>query len=466
MLTGSDISVDDVIVAEATSRASGVRGVIRLSGDRALAVVAAFSKARHELDQLAVASSTRAVVIPTHLVLPAPLGRVPATLLVWPGRRSYTRQPTVEIHTVGCTPILDAITSTACAAGARAARRGEFTLRALLAGRLDLTQAEAVLGVIEARSPQQLSTALSQLAGGLASPLAALREELLDLLSLVEAGLDFADEDLDLLSSDELTSRIEAVAAQVIALEDQLASRAVRTSRPRVLLAGRPNAGKSSLFNALAGYHAAIVADVAGTTRDYLTQTIRLGLLEIDLLDTAGLDETVPTTKLDALAQQVTISAAAEADLVLWCIDARRLGDPREAIPEVWKTLAPAVVIGTKCDLLSPAEMAQGRSQVDLLVSSAANEGLAQLRERIAQEVALDALSPAVASTAARSQHSLATARASLAEAAQIARSAIGADELVAAELRIAIDALGDIAGVTYTDDILDRVFSKFCIGK
>lgn len=464
MLTGTSISVDDVIVAQATAVGGAIRGVIRVSGNATLAVVARLLGDDDRLSPTSIAGSGRAFVHRAALQLGDHWPSVPATLLVWPARQSYTRQPTIEIHTIGSQPVLDAIAQAITTAGARAARPGEFTLRALLAGRLDLTQAEAVLGVIQARSEQQLTTALEQLAGGLATPLAHLRSELQDLLAMVEAGLDFADEDLELLSLGELQAQILAARIQVEALEQQLALRGIHAARPRVLLAGRPNAGKSSLFNALCGLRAAIVADVAGTTRDYLSQTVSLGSLEIELVDSAGLDACVSQSPIDALAQSFTLAVASEVDLILWCFDPTVEDSWASAMPSQWKSLAPVISVATKSDLLN--EPLTSHLDDTIAVSSTTLAGLDKLREAIAAAVSTELVSPAVASTAARSQQSLETARTSLEEARIIAAEQIGADELIAAELRVALDALGEIAGTTYTDDILDRVFSKFCIGK
>ena len=214
---------------------------------------------------------------------------VPCAIYVWPNARSYTRQPIVEIHTLGSQPVLQAALRTVCRCGARLAQPGEFTLRAFLAGRLDLTQAEAVLGVIDARSGQERDVALSQLAGGLAGPLGQLRDALVDLLAHVEAGLDFVDEDIEFISRDQLRRQIAAAHAQVHDLAERTTRRATLRDTVRAVLVGQPNAGKSSLFNALLNRPAALVSPVAGTTRDFLTGQLELDGACIELIDTAGL---------------------------------------------------------------------------------------------------------------------------------------------------------------------------------
>jgi len=214
---------------------------------------------------------------------------LPCDAYVWRDGQSYTGQPIVEVHTIGSPPLLQIVLRALCATGARLAGPGEFTLRAFLAGRIDLTQAEAVLAVIDAHDPQDLNVALGQLAGGLARPLHRLREALLDLLAHVEAGFDFADEELPFIEREELDRQLGAANDEVAAIVRQLALRGEPIDMARAVLVGRPNAGKSSLFNALAGDHAALVSEHPGTTRDYLVAELDLDGLKCRLIDTAGL---------------------------------------------------------------------------------------------------------------------------------------------------------------------------------
>jgi tRNA modification GTPase len=383
------------------------------------------------------------------------LGPVPARAYLWPTSRSYTRQPSAELHLPASPPILEAALAAVCAAGARLARPGEFTLRAFLAGRLDLTQAEAVLGVIEAGSRQELAAALSQLAGGLARPLVQLRETLLDLLAHLEAGLDFVDEDIEFITPAELTAQLDSALAQVETIARRLAGRGEAGELPKVVLAGPPNAGKSSLLNALAGAPAAIVSPLAGTTRDFVARRVRLGDRECLLIDTAGLAEDAPDGELSHLAAEAASEQLRGADLVLLCREALKPETPScsEAFqPE-------ALLVWTKCDLLSPGD---SPPRGGLPTSSRTGQGLADLRSAIWARLATGT---AVASTAARCRESLRLAAAALARASAAARSG-GGQELVAAEVRLALEELGQVVGAVYTEDLLDRVFSRFCIGK
>ncbi|MFH5806521.1 tRNA modification GTPase [Alienimonas sp. DA493] len=372
---------------------------------------------------------------------PAP---VPAAALVWPTDRSYTGQPSAELHLPGSPPVVEATLAALHAAGFRPAGPGEFTLRAFLAGRIGLTEAEAVLGVVDAADPEELHTALNQLSGGVSNRLAPVRSDLMDLLADLEAGLDFAEEDVSFIEPDVLRERIEAGRSAIAALAADAAGRSVSTTAPRVVLAGPPNAGKSSLFNALCGRPAALVSPTAGTTRDAVSETIRLGEATVELIDTAG--EEAAGDDLSAAAQARRAETLSTADLMLHCVP------PGGAVPE-----EAGLVIYTKADLR--AEEPDGPC-----VSAATGAGLAELKTALA--AALERAEPRrhlTGATAARGGAALNEAAAALEAAA--ATVELG-DELVAAELRTAIDALGEVLGVVYHDDLLGRIFGRFCIGK
>ncbi len=283
---------NDTIAAVASAPGGAARAIVRISGPRVADVLSPVFRAEDPAS-LATATGPRrwagVLVGPTaqhaELVLPG-------HLYFWPGTRSYTRQPLAEWHMLGSPPLVAAALCAVCAAGARQAQPGEFTLRAFLAGRLDLTQAEAVLGVIDANGPRDLQLALAQLAGGLAAPLHGLRSQLLDLLAHLEAGLDFVEEDIEFISAESLRAQLQSAAEQVDLLLSRLDQRMSAGEAPRVVLVGRPNVGKSSLFNALCGGPAALVADLPGTTRDFVRGMIDLGGVRCELIDTAGVDDT------------------------------------------------------------------------------------------------------------------------------------------------------------------------------
>ncbi|MEO0531556.1 MAG: GTPase, partial [Planctomycetota bacterium] len=313
---------EDTIVAIATAHGAGRRGVVRVSGPDAVAIVASLYD-----EPIAVSAPRRLAGAHLRVSLGGEHRSLPADLFVWPDRRSYTQQPSVEIHTIGSPPLLEALVKACRESGARLAEPGEFTLRAFLAGRLDLTQAEAVLGVIDARDRDHLGPALEQLAGGLSTPLHHLRAELLGLLADLEAGLDFVEEaDVRFVEPEELRNRLAEAADLVAATARQMTERDTASCLPRVALVGAPNVGKSRLFNALverfgidASPTEALVADVAGVTRDLLVAVVRLGESQLELIDTAGDDESASIDAIDAVARGNVESVRRDADLLVDC---------------------------------------------------------------------------------------------------------------------------------------------------
>lgn len=401
-------------------------------------------------------------VIPVTLDLGSPLGGVEGDLYFWPTSRSYTRQPSAELHLPGAGPILDAALESFCAHGARLAEPGEFTLRAFLAGRIDLTQAEAVLGVIDSLDSRQLSGALQQLAGGVSEPLHRVRNELLELLAHLEAGLDFVEEEIEFISSTDLCEQLGRIADAVEGIAGQLGERDRSVQRARVVLVGATNVGKSTLYNRMAGDGRALVSPQAGTTRDYLTAIADLAGLDVELVDTAGVDAD-SHGPIDELARQLAEQQHAAAELQLFCLDASRPLAAWER--ELLDRPAPdRLLVHTKCDLASAP---QSESTLGIRTSATTGNGIPELKRAIRAHLADNRSDrPAmVASTADRCRDSLRRCGERLRAAIDLAGDG-GGEELVAVELRHALDELGKVVGAVYTDDILDRIFSRFCIGK
>lgn len=436
----------DTIAAISSPPGPGLRGLVRLTGPRALEI--ATDRFSPRWDDRPERAEIREGVLAVDGVR-APL---PATLALWPGPRTYTGQPLAEIHTVGSVPLLQAALAHCLARGARPAEPGEFTLRAFLSGRLDLTRAEAVLGVIDARSPSQLDAALRQLAGGLSGPLDGVRDRLLDLLAHLEATLDFAEEpDVDLLGREALSAQLARDAEALDRLADRLRGRDRPGGMPVVVLAGPPNAGKSRLFNALLGGDRAIVSPVAGTTRDYLAAPLDCDGLTVELVDTAGAEPAA--NAIQDRAQSLRAGQAARADLVLHCRSA-------DASPFDFPAGPRRLTVWTKADL-APAPAPE-----TLSTSAADGEGLDRLRKAIA--VALreqPAGEDESAGQGARCRDGLLRAKGSLLAASECLTLG-GGDELVAIDVRQAIDELGKVVGAVVNDELLDRIFRRFCIGK
>jgi tRNA modification GTPase len=446
--------LDDTIVALATAPGSGARAMVRVSGPGALTVVASvFSPnvrdgrpagVRTNPDAPGSSATPKRVFVEGQVRL-ADLPPLPAGLYCWPGPASYTGQDVAELHVLSSPPLVERLVTALLGAGARAARPGEFTLRAFLAGKLDLTRAEAVLGVIEAGDRGELVHALKQLAGGVGRPMQELRDDLLSLLADVEAGLDFADEDLRFADARELLLRIGKGLALLVTLQRQLRDRSLSNRPFRAVLAGPPNAGKSSLFNAVAGA-TALVSPEPGTTRDYLVQSLDLGGVTVELVDTAGRHDAFDA--IEQQAQDLGRQQAEQADLVLWCVAP---GEP--AVPHA----ANVVTIATKCDL--------GAARDDVLATSAVTgAGLDSLRALLADR-ARGRRQPALAPSLSRCAHHVDACLVNLRRAHALVLED-DPPELLALELREALEQLGAMVGAVYTEDLLDRIFSRFCIGK
>jgi len=488
--------VEDTIAAISSPPGGAARGIVRLSGPDVLRLL---KRCCNQPDFAVPGKLDRPQVVPADLYLEGFHCPVPCQLYLWPQGRSYTGQPVAEIHTFGSPAVLEAVLDTLCTHGARLAEPGEFTLRAFLAGRIDLTQAEAVLGVIDAADARRFQAALEQLAGGLRNPLSRLREELIELLAHLEAGLDFADEDIAFITPEQLASRLAEAAALVSRIHEQMASRAETVEQVRVVLSGRPNVGKSSLFNALVDQPRALVSEVPGTTRDYLMAELHFGGLVCQLIDTAGAETPGPHATLRpasqpaapagqqarsprtgrdqasprkshaveaenpiAAAQTLAHQQRRAAQVELFCVDATRELDDWERA-ELQRSRPQRIVVLTKTD--APRRTDYTGPAIE--TSSVTGAGLDQLRRAVEQAVCrqdkgAEAVVPA---TAVRCADSLRRAAESLARARRLAGRG-DAEELVAAELRAALDALGEVTGTVCSEDILDRIFQRFCIGK
>lgn len=494
--------VDDTIAAIASPPGPGLRGIVRLSGPQAVAGCLRIFRSdddtatKHIRDALSKPDEntyanpktnpgTASQPLVVHGAIRLSTGElVPGQLLLWPGQRSYTRQPTAEFHTISAKPILQLILLELCRSGVRLANPGEFTLRAFLSGRIDLTQAEAVLAVIDAEGQTQLETATEQLAGGLAGPLQLARTQLLSVLAELEAGLDFVEEDIEFISANELAAELTVIQSTLSELVAQVETRDSATERCRVVLSGMANAGKSSLFNLLTNSDTAIVTELAGTTTDFLMAQLKIGEQEIELVDTAGFENSIddneqPLPELaDSIPQQAQQQRESQQQLApieLLCIDASeplagwaRLRLAGESSARIDRS---KIVVLTKTDLVplitTETIREAGFSGPVVALSTVDGTGKKQLLE----ELALTAMeiqpgdTTIVGTTVLRAGQSLRQAQKAVEYALEAANNQLG-EELIAAEIRQSLESLGQVAGAVYTDDILDLVFGRFCIGK
>ncbi len=463
------LDLSRTIVALSSGVMPARRAIIRLSGSLTVSILQQLLRRAEDLRVLESKSACSAEV-QAFVLWERPEREVciPLRLYVWPDARSFTGEPSAELHLVGSMPVVEAVLAYLCKLGAEPAERGEFTLRSFLAGKLDLVQAESVLGVIEAEGEAQLNEALAKLGGNLSKPVRQMREQLIELVAHLEAGLDFVEEDIEFIHQDELVDQLGAIATRLETLASQLATRDARTSGAEVVIVGLPNSGKSSLFNYLVGSERTIVSDQAGTTRDVIAATIQIGGQRVELVDTAGIEE-LSGSSPRAVAQEALRGRIRRADLALFCLDCSQSIDIawfHEQFAALQSLGVTIVSVGTKSDLASQVDV-QGL-HLDATISVRAQRGVDDLQRIITERIAThvgEFQSAAMHHLAIRCRQSLDAACSTIHRAIELARNG-DLEELVAAELRLGLDDLSAIIGEVHSDDILGEIFSRFCIGK
>jgi tRNA modification GTPase len=492
--------LDDTITAQASARGGAIRGIVRISGSHSVSALERLFRVPTPSDSVAGRINDKTIpvyrpfiagdqpqIIDGELVLWSEELPVPCSLYYWSEGRGFTGQTSAELHTIGSQPILDAIVRKLCEMGkCRLAGPGEFTLRAFLSGRIDLPQAEAVLGVIDSQNRRQLDAALRQLAGGVGRPLADLRERLMEMLCRLEAEFDFAEEEIEFLNRDELRRELDAALQLAEQTRRQMHERSSTSEPPKVVLAGLPNAGKSMLFNTLttqleqtankvsstpqhaAGRVSAIVSPVPGTTRDYLEAKISWNENAFLLLDTAGIEREETIHENDQprrLAQTFARNAIEQADILLLCVECgRALLESENAFLE--ENRSHVMLIRTKSDQLKNMENVSTEQIPMIFTSAKSGDGLPQLLNAVVQRLQSENVyGEVIPATALRCRESLQHAAESLRNALELVESK-QEETFVAAEIRIALERLGEIVGAVHNDEVLDRIFSRFCIGK
>jgi tRNA modification GTPase len=450
---------DDTIVAIATAAGRGGIGVVRLSGPQAPQVAADLLEGSVVLEPrratfARLGDRSRSTV----------LDEVVVTWFAEP--HSYTGQHVVEISAHGSPVVLQAIVRGALDRGARLARPGEFTLRAFLSGKRDLVQAEAVADLVAASTPLQARVAFDQLEGTLSGRIASIDALVFDLIVRLEASLDFPDEGYHFVEAGEVVATIDVALARI----DELLGDATRGRLIRegvtVVIAGRSNVGKSSLFNRLAGAERAIVADVAGTTRDLVTERINLCGLEVTLVDTAGARETDDVVEREGVER--AIRARTVADLVLVVLDlSQPLASDDERLLKATSNHG-RLVVANKADCAAASWPDALAPELNLhRVSSLTGDGIDRLRSAIACALgAGESVRDTAAVSNVRHIDLLRRARASLAEARHGASRATTPEEFLLTDLQDARTCFDEVVGARTSADVLDAVFARFCIGK
>jgi tRNA modification GTPase len=442
----------DTIVAISSATGAAARMIVRISGAQAFALAASVTS-----DELVAGVATRMRLRFVELT-------VPATLYAFRAPRSYTGDDLIEFHLPGNPLLSRLLLEHLIRAGARPAEPGEFTARAYFHGRLDLAEAEGVAATIAASNERELSAARQLLTGELSRRLKPPMDRLVETLALVEAGIDFADEGISFFDKGDLLRRVDGVDDALASLLSDSARFEPLTHEPVVVLIGRPNAGKSTLLNALAGRERAVVSPVAGTTRDALSAEVALPGGIVRLVDVAGLEPEVSAASISAVAdveRQMSDRARqmAQASDVLLLV--RDVTDARPPVPTPRKI---DLVVLTKVDLISSAAAPDDAA---VAVSAVTGAGLPVLRLALGRLCFGEASAGGSAMLALNARHvqHIQDGRRTLASARASAAAAEG-PELIAHHLRAALDALGGVLGAVTPDDVLGHVFSAFCIGK
>jgi tRNA modification GTPase len=449
----------DTIAAISTPPGRGGIGIVRLSGPQAASIAVELVRLRQPLEH---GRARLADVVDDSESTDATNRIDEALVTFFAAPNSYTAEDVVEIAAHGSPVVLDLLLRRALALGARLAEAGEFTQRAFLSGRLDLTQAEAVRDLIDAQTLTQARQAASQMGGALSRRAAPAKQSLVELIALLEAGIDFAEDDIDVTPQTEIERHIDELTPPLAALEASFARGRIVHDGLTLAIVGRPNAGKSSLFNRLVERDRAIVTATPGTTRDLVTERISLAGIPLELVDTAGLREAHEEAEQMGVAR--SREALADAALVLIVLDATQpLNDEERSVLAAVED-RPALVAINKCDLTAADAPDLGHIPA-LRTSALTGEGIQMLRDEILSLATGGAAPEPGMLTNLRQHQAVSTALAALSDASKANATSIP-HEMILLDLYRALWALDSLTGQTTPDDILNLIFSTFCIGK
>jgi tRNA modification GTPase len=449
------LNLDDTIVAISTPPGRGGIGVVRLSGVDALAIAAPLLRLKRQLEAGRASFG--------ELVDPDSGERIDEVVVTYFQKpHSYTTDDLIEMSAHGSPVVLRHIVELAMARGARLAEPGEFTMRAFLNGRIDLTQAEAVRDLIDSQTLYQARVAAQQLEGALSKRIAPIKQKLVELIALMEAGVDFAEDDVPVLATAVILTRAAEVRDELAALAKSFNYGKLVHEGLTLAIVGRPNVGKSSLFNRLVERERAIVTATPGTTRDLVSETVAIGGIPVKLVDTAGIRKALD--EAESIGIRKSMEALADADMVLLVLD-----ESQEFHPEDDELLRQvegrtSIVVANKSDLRTGS----GRTGLFVLHTSAVTgEGIEELRREILKQIGGEsAAAPEAGFLTNMRQASLVTQAVSAIETAERSAQAQVPHEMILLDLYGALRQLDEITGATTADDILNLIFGSFCIGK
>ena len=478
------MNLDDTIVAIATPPGRGGIGIVRLAGPDARSIATPMLRLKHDFEpgramfcelvepfheprgdsrsRLSMPSESSAPISNVH----GPITRIDEVVVTYFAKpHSYTTDDIVEIAAHGSPVVLRHIVEIALARGARLAEPGEFTMRAFLNGRIDLTQAEAVRDLIDAQTIFQAKVAAQQLEGALSKRLKPIKQDLVTLIAQLEAGIDFAEDDISILPDTTILDLVDTVHRPLTDLAASFAYGKIVHEGLTLAIVGRPNVGKSSLFNRMVERERAIVTATPGTTRDLVSETVAIGGIPVKLVDTAGIRRALD--EAESIGIRKSMEALAEADLVLVVLDASQpvATEDRELLEQVGQR--PAVLVENKADIKSSQFPVRSSQLASVRTSAVTGEGINALRSEILRHIGGDGGLQLESGflTNARHQQLVRDSLTALAAARAAVANKVP-HEMLLLDLYNALHALDEITGATTTDDILNLIFTTFCIGK
>ncbi len=458
--------LDDTIAAIATPVGEGGIGIVRVSGSLAEEIALRIFRPNRPVSRL----------VSHHLyygqIIDPKDGSVVDEVLLAIMRKpkTYTREDILEINCHGGAMVLQRVLELTIREGARLAEPGEFTRRAFINGRIDLTQAEAVVDIVRSKTEKALSLAVQQLKGKIYEEISEIREKIIHLLSHIEAAIDFPEEDIEILDPGELCSRMqtEIIKPLEAIISNYQAGKMYREGLSTIIV-GKPNVGKSSLLNVLLRENRAIVTSIPGTTRDVIEEFINIGGVPLKVVDTAGIAP--PKDEIEAIGIERARERLSGAELILFVVDVSNgLGkNDFELYHEVKEK--PVIVVLNKIDLVSDNSIPIGLEAFSgarvVRISALHNQGIDELKEVIFKATVKDGMGPNIPLFVPNIRHKIAVEKAmcSLVQAKEGLNGRIS-PELIAVDIQSALDYLGELIGITTSDDVLNSIFSQFCIGK